>query len=292
MSAGDARSRLHAAARGYGLAGRLIIALNGKAPAIPKQNGGRGVLDATTDLAQIDAWWTAMPWANIGGRVPEGLLVVDVDPRHGGLEEDRVDELETLTAWSGRGDGGRHLYFRHPGGPISAARLPAGWDVKTSSGYTLLPPSIHPVTGRPYWWADPMVPPAELPAWLVELLRPAEQPAGPLKTHIRSSTGSIADWFNENYTWRDVLVPAGWRVCAGDGEADGSAWVHPTATSSRSATISFGCLFVYSTRTPFEPTEAGVPHGYTRFRAFATLFHYGDLSAAARAAAELRDQSR
>jgi hypothetical protein len=47
-------------------------------------------------------------------------------------------------------------------------------------------------------------------------------------------------------------------------------------------------LFVYSTNTPFEPTEAGRPHGYTRFRAWAVLEHGGDLSAAARAAAQLR----
>jgi hypothetical protein len=41
--------------------------------------------------------------------------------------------------------------------------------------------------------------------------------------------------------------------------------------------------FVYSTNTPFEPTESGNPHGYTRFRAFGVLNHNRDLSAAARA---------
>jgi hypothetical protein len=39
---------------------------------------------------------------------------------------------------------------------------------------------------------------------------------------------------------------------------------------------------VYSQATPFEPTEAGAPHGYTRFRAYAVLNHAGDLHAAAR----------
>lgn len=51
----------------------------------------------------------------IGAPVPEALLVIDVDPRNGG----KLAELQlltgrlptTLTVWSGRNDGGRHLYF-------------------------------------------------------------------------------------------------------------------------------------------------------------------------------------
>jgi len=58
-----------------------IFPLNGKIPAIA---GGRGVLDATTDPGQITEWWTRLPTANIGAGVPDGLLVIDVDPRNGG----------------------------------------------------------------------------------------------------------------------------------------------------------------------------------------------------------------
>jgi hypothetical protein len=49
-------------------------------------------------------------------------------------------------------------------------------------------------------------------------------------------------------------------------------------------------LFVYSPNTAFgkdSVTEAGIPHGFTKFRAFATLDHGGDLSAAALAARSL-----
>ena len=53
-----------------------------------------------------------------------------------------------------------------------------------------------------------------------------------------------------------------------------------------SATVRHGCLFVYSTNTPLDITEAGDAHGYTRFRAYAVLDHGGDLSAAARALRE------
>jgi hypothetical protein len=64
---------------------------------------------------------------------------------------------------------------------------------------------------------------------------------------------------------------------------DGARWLHQDATSDCSATVRHGCLFVYSKNTPFEVTEAGVPCGYTRFRAYAVLDHGGDLPSAARA---------
>lgn len=148
-----------------------IFPLRGKVPAVP---GGKGVLDATTDPEQIRTWWTRYQGANIGARVPDGLLVIDVDPRNGGilaaLEAGHEPLPETLTVWSGRDDGGRHLYFRGSGGPISGRSLPAGIDVKTSSGYCVVPPSLHPATGLPYRWE--LHPIAVLPSWLRRLLRP------------------------------------------------------------------------------------------------------------------------
>src|SRR5699024_803274 len=43
--------------------------------------------DATLGADQIRAWWTATPDANIAARPPEGVVVLDVDPRHGGTLE-------------------------------------------------------------------------------------------------------------------------------------------------------------------------------------------------------------
>jgi hypothetical protein len=164
---------LLAAALDYAARGWEIFPLAGKIPAIPKRNGGNGVLDATTDPERITAWWTTMPWANIGGRVPADLIVIDLDPRHGALDDARVDDLpNTLICWSGRDDDGRHLYYRHPGDPVCARRLPPGWDLKTSAGYAVLPPSTHPATGKPYRWEDPSATAGAPPAWLVQLLRP------------------------------------------------------------------------------------------------------------------------
>jgi hypothetical protein len=150
--------------------GWQVLPLNGKIP-----RTGHGCDDATTDTTVISRWWSRWPQANIGARVPDALLVLDVDPRNGGTEgwssltAGRAVP-DTLTVFSGRGDGGRHYYFLRPAGPITAARVPKGIDVKRS-GYMVMPPSLHPVTGRPYVWHD--VDPVPLPAWLREVLRPA-----------------------------------------------------------------------------------------------------------------------
>jgi hypothetical protein len=254
-----------------------------------------GLYAATTDPTRIARWWTRWPQANIGARVPPSLLVVDIDPRHRG--QARLAELErahgplppTRTSVSGRGDGGQHRWFLHPGGQLAAARLGAGVDLKTHAGYVLLPPSRHPSTGRPYQWAQPLVDPAPLPAWLWLLLAPPPAAAAPARRRPRPPsrhTDSVAERFNAQTSWAEVLGPHGWTSPDPDADADGARWRHPGASNPKSATIRHGLLFVYSAATPFEPTEPGAPRGYSRFRAWAVLEHAGDQRAAARA---LRD---
>lgn len=256
-----------------------------------------GVLDATSDLAKITAWWRRYPWANIGARIPAGLFVLDVDPRHDGDKTLRVLQDQhgplptTLTAVSGRGDGGHHLYLIRPAGDLTARRLRltgSGLDLKTTSGYVVAPPSIHPDTGHPYTWVDPEVPPATPPPWLTALLRPeprsAPRPTRPARLGLgrRRAGESVADSFARAYGWAEILAPHGWVCLDADPDGDGTRWRHPAATNPLSATVRHGCLFVYSTGTPFEATGAGDPHGVTKFRAYAVLNFGGDLGAAAR----------
>lgn len=296
----------------YAHHGWAVFPLRGKVPAIlnPHPKGsperqackgecglqGHGVLDATTDLGVITYWWGVVyRGANIGARVPENMFVLDVDPRHGGLEslaalEQSYSPLpETLTTISGRGDGGRHYFYRRPPGKLSAKHLGPGLDLKTSSGYVVMAPSIHPDSGDPYTRIDRPV--ADPPAWLIALITPEPiapkmSPRGNTSARSRRGsqvfTGSIADDYTENTSWAEVLGPHGWTCPDSDPDADGAVWLHPTHTSSCSATVRHKCLFVYSTNTPFEVTEASNPNGYTPFRAYAVLNHGGDLSAAAR----------
>lgn len=133
-----------------------------------------GHLGASRDPDVILSWWTRWPRAMIGAPVPEAFVVVDVDPRN---NPEGLAELEnlvgpipaTLTVWSGRRDGGRHLYFRRPVGPVTSTKLPEGIDLK-AAGYCIVPPSIHPASGKPYVWVHR--PAAAMPSPLRELLRP------------------------------------------------------------------------------------------------------------------------
>ena len=297
--------------------GWRVFPLNGKIPAIPNPHPrgslerqackggcglpGHGVLDATTDIGQIEAWWLgAYRGANIGARVPDNAFVIDVDPRSGGGESARnLDATygplpKTLTAISGRGDGGSHRYFRRPLGKLTDKHLGVGIDIKTSAGYCVVPPSIHPDSRKPYRWVDVGVPIAEPPEWLIDLVRPPTPLPDTGEQIVRNvrnvrdgmpswSRDLTVDWFSATTSWVDILVPHGWILVAGDGDADGSRWAHPAATSPWSATIRHSCLFCYSPNTPFEQTESGSPHGVTKFRAFAVLEHGGDLRAAASA---------
>ena len=81
-----------------------------KSPATP-----HGYHDATTDPDRIKAWtWDGM----IGAVVPEGQVVIDIDPRNGGdatidaLAERGLHLSDTLTVKTG--GGGLHYYYLIP----------------------------------------------------------------------------------------------------------------------------------------------------------------------------------
>lgn len=153
----------------------------GKHPLIPN-----GVHGASDDSDQVAAWWRRWPTANIGIAVPADVIVIDIDPRSSG--EATWSRLRagqsapsTLTSISGRGDGGRHHWLRHPGGTVKGS-LGAGIDVKKSGGYLVGPPSVHAASGRPYRWVDPAEPITDCPAWLLEQLHPAPVNRTPIRT--------------------------------------------------------------------------------------------------------------
>lgn len=152
-------------------AGWAVLPLKGKAPTTGLTPNGHK--DATTDTRQIRKWWTDADW-NIGAPVPDSLIVLDVDPRNGGS----VRELEqlagvsmppTLEVITGRGDGGRHLYYMRPFENPYRGNIPQGFDVKVN-GLMVLPPSVHPDTGRPYRWVEREV--ARLPRQVSALMLP------------------------------------------------------------------------------------------------------------------------
>lgn len=108
---------------------------------------------------QLIAW--LKQGGNLGICLGPTQLVVDVDPRHFEQGDDPIPRLaadmsidlaSVPAVRSGRGDGGRHLYFLKPSGLTVRKDLPGyrGIDVKTSGGLVVAPGSRHIETGGVY----------------------------------------------------------------------------------------------------------------------------------------------
>jgi len=170
--------------------------------------GSHGHLDATTDTAMIERWWTEKPTANIAVALGD-IVVIDAD---GPEAIARLKDIlarhnwapDTAIAATARG---RHLYFKAPPGVhIRTRNEPraksgdAGIDIKAHGGWTVLPPSINAKSGFVYKWLRPL-PLSELPDWLLTELMPNDNPnmsgsrslfdtLGPLPAHLQQSAVS------------------------------------------------------------------------------------------------------
>jgi hypothetical protein len=153
---------------------------------------------------EVAGWFRRWPDTNLSvvtGAI-SGLVVLDVDPRHGGgaslkaLEQRHGRLPETVEAVTG--GGGRHVYFAHPGHEVrNRAGILPGLDLRGDGGTIVLPPSIHP-SGNPSRWRPGHAPGevalAALPWWLGD-----ERAAGQGSGHF----------------------PAWWRKLAREGVAEG-----------------------------------------------------------------------
>ncbi|MDO0977177.1 bifunctional DNA primase/polymerase [Mycolicibacterium frederiksbergense] len=189
----------------YAAAGIPVLALKtrSKAPAT-----AHGKDDATTDADTIARWWTRNPHSNIGLRPTTEMLVVDVDPRNGG-DMSLLDRLpETWTAETG--SGGLHIWLR-AGGQRLRSTLTEGVDLKTTTGYLVAPPSIHP-NGNVYRWLN-RAPIAHAPGWLLDkAARPKPPPPQPFNgTAGRREDGLIAAVAEANEGARNGVLY--WAAC-------------------------------------------------------------------------------
>jgi Bifunctional DNA primase/polymerase, N-terminal len=144
-----------------------------------------GVKDATCNRAQILAWWTRHPLANIGLSTGHSFDVLDVDGPAGEAA------IRTLAAAHGlhsagplvrTGGGGWHHYLAPTGlGNVHPQGL-EHVDWRGRGGYVVAPPSRH-AAGHPYLWApvrDLETPLAQIPAPLRARLerRSPQRPPG------------------------------------------------------------------------------------------------------------------
>jgi len=146
------------------------------------------------DAPEIGSWFQRWPDANIAvvTGIVSGLLVLDLDPRHGADES-----LERLQATHGplpatveahSGGGGRHLYFAHPGDIVrNRVGIEPGIDLRGDGGYIVAPPSAH-ACGEPYTWvrSPAVLRVAPFPDWLLHNLADEAPRRGHPLTHWRA----------------------------------------------------------------------------------------------------------
>ncbi|QDE93646.1 hypothetical protein BHS06_34260 [Myxococcus xanthus] len=172
-----------------------------------------GVKDATTDAAQIRAWWERWPLANVaiatGAR--SGIDVVDADSKADGvetlakLEEERGELPPTVIARTS--GGGCHVYFRHTGLVSKAASIAPGIDTRGNGGYVIAPPSLHR-TGERYSWVEGASPsqaaPADAPEWIRDAAQAKRTRPTPVDGTPAESTwqAPTQDGLTEDQLWK------------------------------------------------------------------------------------------
>jgi len=117
---------------------------------------------ATTDPARITAMFARHPNGLLAVRTgaTSGTVVIDIDPPAGLRTLAHLDEAAvlpgTVMQMTGR-PGGLQMFYAHPGPDVRITSRPGalgpGVDVKADDAYVVVPPSVHPKTGRAYRWS-------------------------------------------------------------------------------------------------------------------------------------------
>lgn len=148
----------------YAESGYSVLPCNGKIPWTR-----HGCNDATNDKIIVRNLWNNVPNANVGLRCGDGLLVLDpdVDPDRNinglvdlNLLENRLGRLpDGPKSRTGGRHGGQHLFFRALGISINGRTRIAGSgiDIRHGNQYVIVPGLIHPETGWPYEWINPLI---------------------------------------------------------------------------------------------------------------------------------------
>lgn len=163
-------SRLLDAALEYAAKGWPVFPCNAqKKPMISREDGGQGVLDATTNKKKIREWWERWPKANIGLDVAgAGMMVLDLDPGHDLAElAENIGKLPKTQLRQRTPRGGEHLFFDLAEGdvvPPSSSKVARFVDVRSFHSYVLLEPSrtrdgsyTWESEGKPAFRTDKMV---------------------------------------------------------------------------------------------------------------------------------------
>ena len=153
------------------------------------------------ELASDIASWVKRG-GNVGVRLRDVDLVLDVDPRNFASGDDPVRRLirdlgaqglAAPTVITGRGDGGHHIYLTKPAGVRVTGKLAGyqGIDVRTKGAFVVAPGSVHPETGGIYEMDELSPPIGQVRLAPDTLLAMLERRDGPIGT--RAEAGVMSD---------------------------------------------------------------------------------------------------
>lgn len=281
-----------------------------------------------TDESAASSFWSENPEWNIGLALgPSRFCSLDIDcavsfafiMEEYGIPENALDSFPTIQGSAK----GRRVMFRVPDG-VSLPYEKLNWPTKEDQRkkYTVielrsscdgkqrqdvLPPSIHPDTGKPYRWI--VQPPATLadwptpPGWLMAIweawdkFKPQlvavcpwaekHQPPAPAVQVARAHTGdSVIDAYCRAVPLEDALARSGYRRV-------GKRYLSPHSTTGLpGVTIMPGgsSCWIHHASDPLCSEDTGKP--VNSFDLFVTYDHGGNMSSAVKAAAAITGMDR
>lgn len=215
---------------------------NQKIPAISKNHGGNGCLDATDNEETIAEWMSIFPTGNYGIAcgLASNLVVIDIDVKNGAAGEKTVADFERQgrifpkTAEVITPTGGRHLYYKYHEkvSRNSAGKLGLGIDVRSCGGYVVGPESR--INGQKYFWnRHPSYGIAPLPLWLVICLNPTPRPSTYKPRNINRNDKTVEEVMkalerisNHDY---DTWISTGMALKAEFGDSGYNMWLNWSA---------------------------------------------------------------
>lgn len=284
-------------------------------PAASKAPNGRGWQNPEQAISTSGSaleYWSKNPDHNVGLLLgASGVVTIDIDHMENTrliFEAMNID-LDALLASApriiGRPERGKVL-FRAPAW-ITLSRRALAWPSQSAGGKTevvfelragsvqdVLPPSIHPDTGRPYEWAGASVWDGlpELPAQILTIWRewdrfrtqmidlcpwkPSPEFMPPRKPRPIGDRASVIDGFNSANSIYQALEKYGYRQF-------GNRWLSPNSTSKIPGVVVFEDDRAYSHHAS-DPFDSA--HTFDAFDMFAQYEHGGDVAKAVKAAGE------